>query len=80
MLGDGSVSLSRSNKGKAKYSMTMDAYSLNYLKHLDPTIKNQIINIKIYVYPNNLLPQHRGKEITHYHLRTQTHLIIYSFT
>ena len=73
MLGDGSLSLSKLNKGKAKYSMTMDIYSLNYLNHLDPTIYSQITDTKIYAYPNNLLPQHRGKEITHYHLRTKTH-------
>ena len=73
MLGDGSLSLSKSNKGKAKYSMTMDVYSLNYLNHLDQTIYSQITDTKIYAYPNNLLLQHRGKEITHYHLRTKTH-------
>lgn len=73
MLGDGSLSLSRSKKGKAKYSMTMDVYSLNYLNNLDQTIYSQITDTKIYAYPNNSLSQHRGKEITHYHLRTKTH-------
>jgi hypothetical protein len=73
MLGDGSLSVSKSNKGKAKYSMTMDVYSLNYLNHLNQTIYSQITDTKIYPYPNSSLPQHKGKEITHYHLRTKTH-------
>jgi hypothetical protein len=65
--------VSKSKKGKAKYSMTMDVYSLNYLNHLDQTIYSQIADTKIYAYPNNLLPQHRGKEVTHYHFKTKTH-------
>jgi hypothetical protein len=73
MLGDGSLSLSKSKKGKAKYSMTMDVYSLNYLNHLDQTIYSQITDTKIYAYPNNLLPHHRGKKLTHYHFKTKTH-------
>ena len=53
--------------------MTMDVYSLNYLNHLDQTIYSQIKDTKFYAYPNNLLPQHRGKKITHYHFKTKTH-------
>lgn len=75
MLGDGNLSLSRTSKGKAKYSMTMDVYSLNYLNHLDQTIYSQITDTKIYAYPNISLAQHKGKEINHYHLRTKTHLL-----
>ena len=73
MLGDGSISLSKINKGNGKYSMTMDAYSLNYLQHLNDNIYSQITDTKIYAYPNILLPQHEGKEITQYHLSTKTH-------
>jgi len=32
---DGSISLSKINKGEGKYSMTMDVYSLNYLHYLN---------------------------------------------
>ena len=53
--------------------MTMDTYSLNYLQHLHQDIYNQIVDTKIYAYPNILLPQHEGKEITQYSLRTKTH-------
>jgi hypothetical protein len=73
MLGDGSISLNKNNKGEGKYSMTMDVYSLNYLHHLIEIIYSQITNTKFYVYPNILLPQHKGKEITQYHFITQTH-------
>jgi LAGLIDADG DNA endonuclease family/Proton-conducting membrane transporter/NADH-Ubiquinone oxidoreductase (complex I), chain 5 N-terminus len=73
MLGDGSISLSKGNKGEGKYSMTMDVYSLNYLHHLDEKIYSQFTDIKIYPYPNILLPQHKGKEITQYHFSTKTH-------
>ena len=64
MLGDGSLSLSKTSKGGAKYSMIIDVYSLNYLNYLHQTIYSQITNTQIYVYPNVLLPQHEGKEIT----------------
>jgi len=73
MLGDGSVSLSKLNKGEGKYAMTMKTNSLNYLQHLNEDIYSQFTNTKFYAYPNNLLPQHKGKEITQYHFRTKTH-------
>lgn len=73
MLGDGSISLSKLNKGEGKYSMTMKVNSLNYLHHLNENIYSQFTNKKFYAYPNNLLPQHRGKEIIQYHFRTKTH-------
>ena len=75
MLGDGSISLSKVNKGEGKYSMTMKVNSLNYLHHLNEDIYSQFTNTKFYAYPNNLLPQHKGKEITQYHFRTKTHLL-----
>lgn len=70
MLGDGSLSLSRPDKGKGKFSMTMDIYSLNYLHH---SIYNQFTETKIYPYPNILLPHHKGKKVSHYHFKTRTH-------
>jgi hypothetical protein len=48
MLGDGSISLSKFNKGEGKYSMTMDVYSLNYLHYLNENIYSQFTNTKIY--------------------------------
>lgn len=33
MLGDGSISLSKVNKGEGKYAITMKVNSLNYLQH-----------------------------------------------
>jgi hypothetical protein len=42
MLGDGSLRLSKLNKGEGKYSMTMDVYSLNYLHHLNEKIYSQV--------------------------------------
>jgi len=59
MLGDGSISLYKVNKGK--YSMTMKVNSLNYLHHLNEDIYSQFTNTKFYAYPKNLLPQHKGK-------------------
>lgn len=73
MLGDGSISLSKNNRGEGKFSMTMDVYSLNYLHHLNDNIYSQFTNTKFYAYPNILLPQHRGKEITQYHFKTKVH-------
>ena len=73
MLGDGNISLSKKNKGGGKYSMTMDVYSLNYLHHLNDNIYSQFTNTKIYPYPNILLPQHKGKEITQYHFKNKVH-------
>ena len=73
MLGDGSISLSRPNKGEGKYSMIMDVYSLNYLNYLNENIYSQFTNTKIYAYPNILLSQHIGKKVTSYHFKTKTH-------
>ena len=59
--GDGSISLSKFNKGEGKYSMTMEVYSLNSLQHLNENIYSQFTNTKFYAYPNILLPQHKDK-------------------
>jgi len=48
MLGDGSISLSKVNKGEGKYSMTMKVNSLNYLHHLNEDIYSQFTNTKIF--------------------------------
>jgi len=47
--------------------MTMDIYSLNYLHHLNQNVYSQFTDTKFYLYPNILLPYHKGKEITQYH-------------
>jgi hypothetical protein len=73
MLGDGSISLSRFDKGEGKYAMTMDVYSLNYLNYLNENIYSKITSTKLHAYPNILLPQHIGKEIKQYHFSTKTH-------
>jgi LAGLIDADG DNA endonuclease family protein len=73
MLGDGSISLSKINKGEGKYSMTMVVYSLNNVNNLNENIYSQFTNTNLYAYPNILLPQHKGKEITQYHFKTKTH-------
>ena len=73
MLGDGSISLSKKDKGRGKFSMTMDTYSLNYLHHLDQDIYSNFTDTKIYPYPNALLPHHKGKKVTQYHFKTKTH-------
>jgi hypothetical protein len=64
MLGDGSLSLSRSNKGKAKYSMTMDVYSLDYFlkNHLDQTIYSQITDKKFMLIQINHFLNIEGKK------------------
>lgn len=53
MLGDGSISLFKVNKGEGKYAMTMKVNSLNFLQHLNEDIYNQFTNTKFYTYPNN---------------------------
>jgi LAGLIDADG DNA endonuclease family/Proton-conducting membrane transporter len=73
MLGDGAISLSKGRKGEGKYSMTMDVYSLDYLHHLNDNIYSQFTDTKFYAYPNILLPQHKGKEVTQYHFKSKTH-------
>lgn len=42
MLGDGSISLSKVNKGK--YAMTMKVNSLNYLQHFNEDNYSQFTN------------------------------------
>lgn len=78
MLGDGWLSLSRPDKGKGKFSMTMDIYSLNYLHHLDPSIYNQLTETKIYPYPNLLpAPQLSIKEKKYPIIILKLELILY---
>lgn len=75
MLGDGSIRFNKNNNliGEAKYAMTMDVYSLNYLNHLFDKIYSQYSSTGIKGYPNIMLPQHKGKEIIQYHFSTRSH-------
>jgi len=62
MLCDGSISLSKVNKGEGKYAMTIKVNSLNYLQYLNEDIYSQFTNTNFfYSYPNNSLPQQKGK-------------------
>ena len=67
MLGDGSISLSKVNKGEGKYVMSMKVNSLNYLQYFNEDIYSQFTNTNFYSYPNNSLPQQKGKKINQYH-------------
>ena len=69
MLGDGSIIANKRTKGNvvagnAKYGITLDAYSLNYLNYLLDKVYGQFCskteNFKdnIYSYPNIKLPEH----------------------
>ena len=77
MLGDGSIQISKNRKGlytgKAKYGMTLDAYSINYLNHLYDTVYGEYCSSAPYAYPNIKLPQHVGKTITQYSFQTKSH-------
>ena len=76
LLGDGSLLLSKNRAGKyageARYSMTLDSYSLNYMNHLYEEIYGQYCTSGIKSYPNINLPQHIGKSITQYTLSTNS--------
>jgi len=73
MLGDGSISLSKKNRGQGIFAMTMDVYSLNYLNHLSKDIYSKFTDTKCYPYPNILLDHHKDKKVTQYHFKTKTH-------
>jgi hypothetical protein len=82
MLGDGSIQYKKvlSNGkviGNAKYGMTIDTYSLNYLNHLYETVYKSFSSSGLHPYPNILLPQHSNKAITQYSFNTRS-LPIYS--
>lgn len=62
LWGDGSISLSKVNRGYGKYSLTMDVYSLNYLNHLDPEVYSHFTDTKLYPYPNVLLQDQTEKK------------------
>ena len=77
MLGDGSIQYKKvlSNGkviGNAKYAMTLDSYSLNYLNHLYETVYKQFSLSGIRPYPNILLPQHLDKVVTQYSFNTRS--------
>jgi len=77
MLGDGSIQYKKVLKngkviGNAKFSMTMDTYSLNYLNHLYQTVYGQFSLSGLRPYPNIKLPQHLGKTVTQYNFNTRS--------
>jgi hypothetical protein len=77
MLGDGSIQYNNilSNnqiRGNARYGMTMDTYSLNYLNHLYEKVYGQFSLSGIHPYPNIKLSQHFGKTVTQYHFHTRS--------
>lgn len=76
MLGDGSIQYSKNKLGKysgeARFSMTMDSYSLNYINHLYETIYKEFSSAGIISYPNIKLPQHIGKTVTQYSFNTKS--------
>lgn len=79
MLGDGSIRLNKrsfeaktNKKDLAKYSMTMDTYSYDYLKFLFLNIYGQFTTYSIYPWPNLMLPQHHGKKVTQYNFTTRS--------
>jgi LAGLIDADG DNA endonuclease family len=77
MLGDGGIQYKKvlSNRkviGNAKYGMTMDTYSLNYLNHLYETVYKSFSSSGLHSYPNILLPQHSNKVITQFNFNTRS--------
>jgi LAGLIDADG DNA endonuclease family len=77
MLGEGSIqykniSIKGKPKGNARYSMTMDAYSLKYLNDLYEKVYSQFSLSGLHPYPNIMLPQHSGKIITQYNFSTRS--------
>jgi hypothetical protein len=72
MLGGGSISRKNINSA-GKYVMTLNAYSIDYLQFLNENIYSKITNIKIYAYPNVILPQHKGKKVSQYQMKSKTH-------
>jgi len=49
MLCDGSISLSKVNKGEGKYAMTIKVNSLNYLQYLNEDIYSQFTNTNFFI-------------------------------
>jgi hypothetical protein len=76
MLGDGSITRKLSNKGKiignAKFGMTLDVYSLNYITHLYKKVYEQFSSSGLYPYPNVKLEKHLGKTVSQYSFTTKS--------
>jgi hypothetical protein len=77
MLGDGSVrypNFSRDRKitsnSNARYSMSMAVAGFEYMKSLYDQTYGEFCSAYLRPYPNVLLPQHAGKEVTQYHFDT----------
>lgn len=83
MLGDGNIQYSKNRKGlyagNAKYAMTLDTYSINYLTHLRYTIYAEYCSSGLIAYPNVKLPQHEGKTITQYSFKTKSYPLFSEF-
>lgn len=71
MLGDGHIQ-KQSNKGNARYGMTMKYSSKEYMKILINTVFSEFFPGKLIPYPNPLLPQHLNKAIAHYSFTTRS--------
>ena len=76
MLGDGSISFKYSKKGKiignAKFGMTLDTYSLNYLTHLYDKVYKEFSSSGIHPYPNLKLNKHLNKKVLQYSFTTKS--------
>lgn len=77
MLEDGSISRAskkylKSSKKNARYAMTMDKYSYNYLSWLFNNIFSVFSSSSLNTYANTELPQHKGKAVTQYTFYTQS--------
>lgn len=83
MLDDGAIQYKKVFKngkvtGNAKFGMTMDTYSLNYLNNLYQTVYGQFSSSGLRPYPNIKLPQHLGKSVTQYSFNTRSILLFTS--
>lgn len=62
-------------RGNAHYQMTMMASKKEYLEILHQNVYSKFSAGRLRPYPNPLLPQHIGKEVTQYHFETKTSLV-----
>ena len=79
LLGDGYLLLNykinplkSNNFRNAKFGMTQDIYSLDYLQNLYDSVYKQFSSSGLNPYPNTFLPQHKGKTVTHYSFKTKS--------
>ena len=77
MLGDGGIGYSnlkrdRIASGNARYGMTMDTYSYDYINFLFNTIYYNYSKSGLRPYPNPKLLKNQGKLVTQYHFNTRS--------